>query len=314
MATTKEKSVAIAKHAKIDNAQRNMFIAVCLASIVLGITAVAAVFLIRTIRFNATVISEKDKVITGYKTIQNNLKSVTEAVSALSDNDNLEVVARQRGDDCGTKRASEEGGAYSLDDIELARTCSSLRVIPDTLPAALNVEATLASFNQLLLWSNGRTGVSINGLSEDSALTAQTISITDGTNQSATGATNTSTANTTNATTSTIHGVGVAVSLNDSASRVRSALDTIETSVRNYDIKTASLVWSGEGDSRKIELSATFSAYYADSVTVSKKKLKVCADYTNKKCTGTTADKSAEVKPVVKTRTTDGEAESEGTE
>lgn len=304
MAAGKEKLVAIGKHAKIDKAQRNMFVAVCIASIILGMTAVAVVYFVQVIRFNATVIGEKAKVIDGYKEVQKNLTSVSQAVAALSDNDNLEVVGRARGDNCAA-RASEGSGEYSLDDIEIARTCSSLRVIGDTLPSALNTEATLSSFNQLLLWSNNGAGVSIEGLSEETTITSTTVSLTED------GASEESSADGTSATTSTIHGVGVAISLDDSATRVRSALDTIESSVRNYDIKTASLVWSGD-DNQNIELSATFSAYYADSVAVKKKKLKVCADYKNKKCVSTTADKSAEPKATTTITTSSTENSTDG--
>ena len=49
--------------------------------------------------------------------------------------------------------------ADGIDDVELARTCTALRVIPDALPSKLNKEATLASMNQLLNWSNNGSGI-----------------------------------------------------------------------------------------------------------------------------------------------------------
>ncbi|MBR3233170.1 hypothetical protein IKF74_02755 [Candidatus Saccharibacteria bacterium] len=60
------KSVAIGKRLKIDKAKQNMLLAVAGASFILGISLVFAVYFLRYIRFNSTVISEKDKAIQGY--------------------------------------------------------------------------------------------------------------------------------------------------------------------------------------------------------------------------------------------------------
>lgn len=60
------KGVAIGKRIKIDKAKQNMLLAVAGASFILGISLVFAVYFLRYIRFNTTVISEKDKAIQGY--------------------------------------------------------------------------------------------------------------------------------------------------------------------------------------------------------------------------------------------------------
>ena len=60
------KNNAIAKRLKISKAQKNMLAAVAGAAFVLGISLVFAVYFLKYIKFNATVISEKDKAIEGY--------------------------------------------------------------------------------------------------------------------------------------------------------------------------------------------------------------------------------------------------------
>jgi hypothetical protein len=70
------KGVAFAKWAKIDKAQRNMFLAVCAASIVLGVTVVSIIYFAKVIAFNGKLISEKDKIIKDYKSIQTSLNNI----------------------------------------------------------------------------------------------------------------------------------------------------------------------------------------------------------------------------------------------
>lgn len=60
------KSIAVGKRLKISKAQQNMLAAVAGASFILGISLVFAVYFLKYIKFNATVISEKDLAIQGY--------------------------------------------------------------------------------------------------------------------------------------------------------------------------------------------------------------------------------------------------------
>lgn len=272
-ASGRGKGVAFAKWAKIDRAQRNMLVAVCLASVILGVTVVGAIYLFRVIGFNMKVISEKDAIIKDYKQIQTNLESVSKRVNELSTNEALEVVARTRSEDCAGLAIKSINANSSVEDIELSRTCTALRVIPDTLPSQMNDEATLASLNWLLLWSDpsiiieGISGTDVEGV----ALIGR-----DGKTVS-----------------SALQPTGAAIAINDGSAKVHKALDTIESSIRNFDIASATISWSGGTMSERntyipetIELNATYRAYYSNAVKIEKKTKKICADNSSDKCTG----------------------------
>lgn len=268
----KGKGVAFGKWAKIDKAQRNMFLAVCGTSIILGVTVVSIIYFAKVIAFNGKLIGEKDAIIGDYKSIQNSLNTISSAVDELRTNERLEVVSRTRASDCMklTKKLDEDGEESSgVTDIELARICTSLRVIPDAIPSKENVEATLASLNQLLLWSDG--AIQIEGISgSDDDDTEFSLRDEEG-NEIAT----------------TLKTIGASLSLEDTTTRIHKALDTIENSIRNYDIASASITFSGDStDAESIELHTTFRAYYSNAVNIEKQSKKVCADDTSDKCTG----------------------------
>ena len=267
----KGKGVAFGKWAKIDKAQRNMFLAVCGTSVVLGVTVVSIIYFAKVIAFNGKLIGEKDAIINDYKSIQSSLNTIQADVDALRTNENLEVVGRTRASDCMklTTKLDEEGEDSSeISDIELARICTSLRVIPDAIPSKENVEATLASLNQLLLWSDG--AIQIEGISGADNDEGFSFHNEDG-----------------NEITTTLKPIGASLSLDDTATRIHKALDTIENSIRNYDISSASITFSGDStDSDNIELHSTFRAYYSDAVNIEKQSKKICADDTSSKCTG----------------------------
>jgi hypothetical protein len=262
------KGVAFAKWAKIDKAQRNMLIAVCIVSVFLGITLVGGIYFAKVIAFNAKVIAEKDKIITNYKSIQNSLKKISTQVTEMSSSERLEAVARSRSTDCTQQildGLASEGG--NIEDVELARTCTALRVIPDALPSKLNLEATLASMNQLLNWSNGGAGIeSISGADVGGAAIDGEL---------------------------TVGSIGASISLSDEAKNVRNSLDLIERSIRNFDIVSTSISWvdsfdenGGSQTGKQIELVGLYRAYYANGVKIEKKSKKICADDKSDKCTG----------------------------
>ena len=261
------KGVAFAKWAKIDKAQRNMLIAVCIVSVFFGITLVGVIYFSKVIAFNAKVISEKDKIIADYKSIQGSLKVISSKVAEMSQSERLEAVARSRSTDCTEQILKGLANAEDIEDVELARTCTALRVIPDALPSKMNVEATLASMNQLLNWSNGGAGIeSISGA--DVGATALSDDLT-------------------------VSSVGASISLSDEAKNVRNSLDLIERSIRNFDIVSTNISWVDTYDehgnakaSKKIELVGLYRAYYANGVKIEKKSKKICADDKSEKCTG----------------------------
>lgn len=261
------KGVAFAKWAKIDKAQRNMLIAVCVVSVFLGITLVGGIYFAKVIAFNAKVIAEKDKIISDYKSIQSSLKKISTQVTEMSSSERLEAVARSRSTDCTEQIMEGLASEANIEDVELARTCTALRVIPDALPSKMNLEATLASMNQLLNWSNGGAGIeSISGADVGGALADEGL---------------------------TVGPVGASISLSDEAKNVRNSLDLIERSIRNFDIVSTNISWVDTYDehgnaqaTKKIELIGLYRAYYANGVKIEKKTKKICADDKSEKCTG----------------------------
>jgi len=272
----KGKGVAFGKWARIDKAQRNMLLAVCGTSVILGVTVVSIIYFAKVIAFNGKLIGEKDTIIKDYKSIQTSLNTIKDKVESLKSDEKLEVVSRTRAADCmkltSKLNVDEEGESSDeetsvVSDIELARICTSLRVIPDAIPSKENVEATLASLNQLLLWSDG--AIQIEGISGADVENA-TLYDENGTPVQ-----------------TTLKPIGASLSIDDTTYRVHKALDTIENSIRNYDIASASITFSGDSrDSESIELHTTFRAYYSSTAGIEKQSKKVCADDSSDKCTG----------------------------
>jgi hypothetical protein len=243
--------------------------------------------MIRVIAFNSTLISEKDKIIKDFSSVQNSLKSISNDVNDLTTNEKLEVVARTRSADClniSTKTMEQIG----IDELELARTCSALRIIPDALPSSLNEEATMASFNQLMVWADPSIEIESIGSADT---TVPAFSGSDSTTSSSNS--NSSSSETTGSKGGVLNGIGISTTIKGQTENVYNILDTIEKSVRNYDIVSASITFTGGGkdDSGNtvesgIELNGVFRGYYSTPVNIEMKSKKLCADNKSEKCTG----------------------------
>lgn len=261
------KQVALKKRAMIDKATQKIFLVVCATGVVLGLALVASIYFIKWMVFNGKVITRKDEIIADYKTIQKNIETLkTEIVgnaedntSDLADNEYLEVVARAaREADC----IGIDGKPLDTsDDIDLARTCSALRVIPDALPSVENSVAVYASLNKLFLLTeiNGQTGV------------VEPDSISPGGNSKTDSKTGLST-------------VPVNLSIRENGTTTKAILDTIERSIRNFDIQTVTISWwGGNGEESEIELRGTAVAYYSAAVEAEKQTETIYADDSNSK-------------------------------
>ncbi len=276
--STKVKGVAIAKRAKIDKAQSIMLGAVCGASLVLGITIVGVIYFVKTISYNGKLIEQETKAAASYETVQKNLKSVAEGVRALGANKDLESVASTaRRQECTNFDVNEK---ITPDNIGMFRMCSALRVVPETVPVPTTddnskISAALGSMQQLLDWSAGGAGVNFEGISQTNAKEVFK---------------------------DTFHSLGVSVRIEDEAWKVKSALETVESSIRNYDLQVSSIRFgnrenkeSGEVTST-IEFSGTYSTYYSDKVNVETTTGVLCADPENEKCPGDTLTNGAKSK------------------
>lgn len=259
------KEIAIGKRAAIDKASKKMFLAVCGASVVLGLALVGSIYFIKWMSFNGKIIGRKDEVIKNYKSIQSNLEILRtniigngDTVSGLANNENLEVIARARDTNC----VDVEGNPVdTTEDVEKARVCSALRVIPDALPSVQNDEAVYASLNKLFLLTADSTGNPV-----------EPESISPGGNSS------------TNATTG-LSTIPISLSIQNTGSTTRAVLDTIERSIRNIDISNATIAWRSSQGGRldQIELRGTATAYFSAPITAATKSETLYADDANAK-------------------------------
>ena len=262
---SKSKGVAFAKRAKISKAQQMMLMAIGATAMVFGITVVGVVYLVKVIRFNVVIIDENDKSITGFKRVQDNLRTIASKVGVLAGSENLEVMANKRlGDEC--KEFRTEGFEYGLSNINTARTCSALRVIPDALPSSLNQEATTSSLNYLL----NESGAAIEGISFKNYADLVFAPVTDSLG-------NVDTANTITAQVSEL-----GITVKDTSKSIRRMLDVVESSIRNYDVFSLNMKYGEGGD---IELTGSYTSYYSAPKTIELKTKQVCANVKSTKCT-----------------------------
>ncbi|MBQ6149993.1 hypothetical protein IJI86_03440 [Candidatus Saccharibacteria bacterium] len=120
--------------------------------------------------------------------------------------------------------------------VGLIKTCSSLRVIPDALPAFKNEEALLASVDKIF---------NISGA------TLQSLSPTDETDGAPFG--------------NNLYTISVHLALEGGTDIVHRLLNNLELSIRNFNVDRATIDWSSNGS---IDLKATASAYYMTPSTL----------------------------------------------
>ena len=279
---------SVLKRMKITRAQKIMFAFVCGASIILGVTIVLSIYLVRKISFNAKVDAQKGIVIDALKKDQNNLSTLASAVDNLSENQYLEVVARERNDlyDCSdynNMNAFSEGQEISAKDLEKINTCSSLRVIAEAMPTvSTNVSsqdiaiATYAQLEKILDVANVRGNTS----KDDGIMSVDESGTSDFTDIANEGA--------------TVQPVGTleaSVNLEDGSAQIYSFMETIDRTVRNFDLQSATLEL---GDS--MTFSGSYYTYYTNPVTLEVKKRTICADKTSDACKKAGGDKSVNKK------------------
>lgn len=256
--SSKKSGPAIGKRAKIDKAQRNMLIFVGAASVVLGVTLVLVVYFAKTMAFNSKIIGVNGEVIDVYKRTQSSLETISNEITELSSNEYFESVGRQRNESCAVFDESDGRDAkteFSLEEIETARECSALRVITDALPSVMNRETAMTSFIILL-------ELPTDGSSVDSATGGDIGSATVGD--------------------VTLNTIDVAVNFDDSdEGRIFKSLESIEKSIRNFDIKSVAITFR---DGQGLELGTTYATYYSGDSSLQYIKRTICADKDNEKC------------------------------
>lgn len=261
------------KRVKISKAQRLTLLEVLGASLILGSCLVVINFLMKYIGFNTKIIAAKNDAIAEYdQTIRNvgicvdvdkngrldraeieqcepsqvRLENVKNSLrfnvyDTMAWNLDLESVARKRErydicfndeDDSLHDFTEDYDMAITQKDKVIAlqgmRLCSALRVIPDALPAQKNTEALMASLNQIFL---------------DSGVEPESIAPSD------------------DRITSEIDGISVipvTFRVNGTGAEIIHVLDSLEDSIREFDITSATVEWSAVG----LTMRANANAFY----------------------------------------------------
>ena len=267
------KKMQIGKRLKISKAQQYMLGAVTVASFVLGICLVISVYFLKYIRYDSAVIGAKADAIQGYSdTIKNigvcnkpsgkiykdkeiekcdpnnvNASDVpgTLRYNVLIDmaaNKDLESVGRNDLSVCMDSKGNRLTYEKLVQRYENATTeedrlknyqifsmCSALRAIPDALPAAENELALMASVDKIFKMSSWEPDYIVPG--------ENAVSDIDG-----------------------LEALGVVLVMETDPTTVIRVLRNIEKSIRDVDVRTASIEWTSSG----IELRGEATAYYTD--------------------------------------------------
>ena len=276
------KEIAIGKRAKISEAQQYMLFAVLGASIFLGIAVSLVSHFVKQISFNADVIIAEDQAIDAYSDL---IKSVgickkpakkaytpselsscnpntiklseipgtlrANILENLAANNALNSVPKDSSSSCINPQTDKNYTYKELNSIyndaktekdqiaasQLIKTCSALRVIPDALPAFKNEEALLASLNKLFIQSGDEPeSLSPSGTTSVSELGAG------------------------------LNAIVVNLALDEaSTEQTMRLLTNIERSIREFNIETATLSWSG---SSSLSFRAKATAFYRDESSV----------------------------------------------
>lgn len=275
------------KHLKISDAQKYMLLAVLGASLVLGATIALLVHFLRQISFNSDVIAKEDAAIVNYSNaikttgictapkgntysneeldkcnpssiniddIKGTLRS--NILNDLASNAALNSVPKEPSSICINDQTNRNYTFKELQQIyqdaedsenqerissatTLMKSCSALRVIPDALPAYKNEEALLASLNKLFIESDW----------QPESLSPGGDAVTTGLAKG-------------------LNALSVRLGIEANSATTMRVLLNIERSIREFNIETATIEWSG-ADTLSLQANAT--AYYMDSSSIVEK-------------------------------------------
>jgi hypothetical protein len=237
---------------KFDEVTRTILIVVCIASVILGVSAVGGIYLAKRIAFSARLIGDKTAIINDYGKSYDSLNRLNGEINELASNPGLEASARDVQQECKLSDGSiidfeaelERASAERRPVIEeLMRQCSALRVIPDALPAVYNDVALMASLNKIFL---------------ESGVEPESLSPADS-GQAAVGTTG-------------VGAIGVNLRVEDEAVKALGLLNNIEISIRAFDVQRITIEWKGGS---QISLRGTANAFYMNSRTVETRTLTI---------------------------------------
>lgn len=281
------KEIAIGKRAKISEAQQHMLLAVFGTSVLLGIAISLGSHFYQQISFNTKVIAATESSIAMYSDVikstgvckkPNGSVYSDEELSKcnpygvelseiegtlrfnilenLAANQALNSVSKKDNNDC----KDAEGKTYTYEDLNQMykdargpeqlqeasnriRSCSALRIIPDALPAFRNEEALLASLNKLFNISNWEPESIAPGGTADISGIGQNL-----------------------------NAIAVNFTVDADTGTVKRVLDSIERSIREFDINRINIEWANDD---VLTLQTHAQAYYMNesSITESAKTI-----------------------------------------
>lgn len=271
------KDPAGGKRAKISQAQQYMILAVFGAAVFLGAAIAVVGSSINKISFSANVIVAQDQAIVGFsdtiknigicqkpagkvytddelkKCSPNNISANSvpgtlrsDIIEKIASNEALLSVPNENNDSCinpKTKKNytyaeleenydSAEGEEALAKASDLIKACSALRIIPDAIPAYKNEEALLASVDKIF---------------RDSGTEPESLSPTDDATWAPFG--------------TNLYAITVRLTIQHGIEQINSLLSSAERSIRNLDIKQATIEWRSHST---INFQAGASAYYMD--------------------------------------------------
>ena len=288
MASEKEagEGGALLKRIKITKAQRTMFIFVCGASMILGVTAVLGIYFTKTIIFDNKLIKQKDIVIDSLKQSQDSLSGMSAQIDALTSNEYLESVSTDRSllfncDDYSSSSAFSEFD--TKEEVEKARRCSSLRVISDAMPST---SGTAASGTSQVTLDDVRstTQVQIDLIMDEAQL--DTDDDENGTSIDDAGQSSSSELSSLIEPYSMFN---IGINASGSLDKMKNFLSTIDKSVRNFDLRSATFEIT-EGNN--LQFSGEYYAYYTTPVNLQVLERTICADEDSDECVAKGGDES----------------------
>ena len=269
--------IALSKSVKISQAQQYTLFAVLGAGLFLGFALAAIMHFVDQISFNANVISNQDESIVAFSDTIKNIgictkprgDTYTDEELKKCDPDNIDVVSipntlrsnilqkiaanealnsvpKEDDSACINPNTNKNFTYDELNDIydkasnvdelttatELIQNCSALRVIPDALPSTRNEEALLSSLNKIFDLS-GWEPERISPMGEYDVASFDP----------------------------SLNTISVRLAVEANFSTVMTILRNTERSIREFDIKRATIEWSGENS---ITLQARADAFYVN--------------------------------------------------
>ena len=206
-------------------------------------------------------------------TLRNNV-----LIGMTEENNDLESVARDSQSTCydGNNRkidfAKQYQEALKIEDAEkraearenafyMLKMCSSLRVIPDALPASKNDAALLSSMNQIFL---------ISGLEPESLSPSKNTEVSP---------------------IAGLEAIPMNVSVKDTVTNTTKLLQNLEKSIRSFSFQTAVISWKEETEEgQKLELNAQALAFYTNRITASENQKTLYASKDRKKSSSSSSD------------------------